>query len=162
MTVPSLSDRLRHLLEAETAHAQHLLEAMLREHEALLGRDALAIENAVDSKAQHLEAFETAEKRRKATLDEAAVPHDRASIRRFLDALPDQQPDELATLWDRLLHVASACRDQNRINASLVEMARRHVQRALDVLRGTPGGAHTYGPGGQANHGSASHTLVKA
>jgi len=93
-------------------------------------------------------------------LKQTGVAEERDAIRKYLSG-QDEEAQDLIALWDQLLDTAEQCREQNQANGSLVETHRRHVQRALDLLRGTEA-TPTYGPSGETRDNNDSHSLAKA
>ncbi len=152
--------RLLTLFDQEIEQADALLSALQDEHEALQQRTASAIDSALTRKTQRLKDFDETERARRQLLRTLQVPDDRAAIGAFLTKQTDNAP-ALTQRWSRLLSVAAQCRHQNQLNGALVEMQRRQVQRALDVLRGAPEST-TYGPTGTAERRGGSHSLAKA
>ncbi len=137
-----------------------MLDALRNEHAALTERIPAGIEKAVNAKQEHLAKFETCEHARKRWLKQAGVAEENSVIREFLSE-QDENAQELIPLWDQLLDTAQQCRKQNQANGALVEVHRRHVQRALDLLRGTEE-TPTYGPGGETRDRNDTHSLAKA
>lgn len=158
--IVSPSKELLHLLSQEVEQAVLLLEALRLENEALAERQSDAIETAVRAKQAQLEVFELCERNRRQWLKQAGVTEERSAIREFLSTQPEV-PTELISEWDRLLELATQCHNQNKANGALVEIHRRHVQRALDLLRGTQD-TPTYGPAGEARGRDDTHSLAKA
>lgn len=157
---PSPAARLLTLLDREIEEAGTLLAALRDEHEALQQHTTSVIDAALESKTQRLEQFERSENERRQLLASLRVPDNREAVGSYL-AQQNEHADALTQRWSRLLGVADECRRQNELNGSLVEIQRRHVQRALDILRGAPETA-TYGPTGATERRDGSHTLAKA
>ena len=42
----------------------------------------------------------------------------------------------LSSLWKKLVNLAEKCRDKNRVNGGIVELASRQSRQALDILQG--------------------------
>ena len=160
MDLSSAATRLLALLDQEAEQASALLAALRDEHEALQQRVPSAIDSALESKTQRLKVFERTENERRRLLTTLQVPDNREAIGAYLAKQAEHGP-ALARQWSHLLAIAEQCHHQNQLNGALVEMQRRHVQRALDILRGTPENA-TYGPRGTTEPRSGSHTLAKA
>jgi flagellar biosynthesis/type III secretory pathway chaperone len=72
-------------------------------------------------------------------------------------------PDSAAerSMWRRLQGLATACREANEINGSIVALGRSRVQRALDVLRGGARAMTTYGKAGEAKPSRAAQFIEK-
>lgn len=150
---------LRQLLKQELAVTVALLETLDNEHEALGNREPERVKALLETKERQVAEFERIEWQRKTLLAQMDVAENNDEIRRFL-ASDKQHGEELVALWDRLIETAARCRERNQANGSLVEIHRRHVQRALDILRGTQP-PPTYGPQGQTQ-GNDTHSLAKA
>lgn len=152
--------RLLELLNQEEEQASALLAALRGEHEALQQRAASAIEAALDLKTERLSAFEQSEVERRQLLAALRIADDRETIGAFFAAQGDHAT-ALTQCWSRLLDLADKCHAQNQLNGTLVETQRRHVMRALDILRGAPD-TPTYGPTGTTDRHGGSHSLAKA
>lgn len=63
--------------------------------------------------------------------------------------------------WQQLINIASACQALNEQNGAAIELLSRQTLRALDILKGKPQTAETYGPGGAARSiSSTTRTLA--
>lgn len=148
------------LLSREIELARQLLNALEQEHDALEQHSASAIQAALELKTERLAQFERSETERRRALSSLDIADNRGAIDAYFADQAKEMP-ALAQLWTELLDLAEACRRQNQSNGALVDTQRRHVQRALDILRGEPD-ATTYGPDGDTDRRSGSHSLAKA
>ncbi len=156
MTSTPTATQIASLLGDSIKQAQRLLDAIDAEFQALKGSDPGAVNSTLETKLRELGAFEQLENQRQ-TLFAAADPST-AGIHHALAALDDDLPHQ----WEQLLRLARECRQRNQTNAAIVEAGRRHVQRALDLLRGSPENSKTYGRKGDTHSASNGHTLAKA
>jgi len=70
----------------------------------------------------------------------------------------EKQP--LSTAWLSIQTLSDANKRLNEVNGSIIELNRRHAERALDVLRGQVGTTNsTYGADGQAMKGKISRNI---
>jgi len=70
----------------------------------------------------------------------------------------EQQP--LSTAWLSIQSFSDANKRLNEVNGSIIELNRRHAERALDVLRGQVGTTNsTYGADGHAMKGKVSRNI---
>jgi len=66
----------------------------------------------------------------------------------------------LSAAWLNIQSLSDANKNLNEVNGSIIELNRRHTERALDVLRGQVGTTNsTYGPDGQSMKGKNSRNI---
>jgi flagellar biosynthesis/type III secretory pathway chaperone len=147
----------RLLLQAISA-SERLLEALNRERDALVGRDPVTLEQAVAEKLSAAQEVRQRLSAHEGFLAARRLPPGRSGTERFLAGLPAET--EARKLWERLQAVASACRDGNDLNGSLVALGRARTQRAMEILQGGRDPARTYGRLGQTSLGGRSQLLA--
>src|SRR5690606_2010790 len=128
------------VLNAQIGCARAMLDALEREHAALLD-------------ARH------------AGLDEARADKDRlvatlAALARRRVALSTLEPAPDGPEWSTLLELIAACRDHNRRNGTLLGARRQAVATVLRSLQGTASGP--YGPDGRPTGSSGGRPLGAA
>lgn len=109
------------------------------EQQALMGRDADALEAAAARKLSLVTA-----------LEEATGNYCRAGGKLERDELRE------------LRRQAQACARANRANGGAIELNRTLVGRLLDTLRGTPRGPATYNASGRLQRGGAGRPVGHA
>ncbi|MDO9423188.1 MAG: flagellar protein FlgN [Methylobacter sp.] len=62
--------------------------------------------------------------------------------------------------WTQLMLVCAECRSLNEQNGAGIDLLSRHTKRSLDILKGKPEFANTYGSDGSAKSDRHSHTLI--
>lgn len=62
--------------------------------------------------------------------------------------------------WAQLMLICAECRDLNEQNGAGVDLLSRHTKRSLDILKGKPDSANTYGSDGSAQSDRYSHSLI--
>jgi len=66
----------------------------------------------------------------------------------------------LSSAWLNIQSLSDANKNLNEVNGSIIELNRRHTERALDVLRGQVGATNsTYGADGQAMKSKVSRNI---
>lgn len=129
-------------LQAATIELRAVLDA---EHEALMRRDALALDAATCAKSELLRRIEALDRERGLRRGRRAAPADHAPA------------------WQGLGRQLEECRRLNEANGSLVARQLAFVRRALDVLNGAGDGPPLlYGPGGHAETQRAARPLSQA
>ncbi len=147
-------------LEAEAA--QHLLDALAQEHKALTEFNAEALECATAAKQSCVEAYESIARRRDQFLAALGLPPGKPGIEALLQRSAATGDEPLSGQWQELQALATQCRRQNLINGGIVELGRRHVERALDLLHGPGPNVNLYGPEGQTAGSQRSQRLAVA
>lgn len=146
------------LLECETEEIVRLGQLLQQEYSALKTNNLAGIESAAYAKQQPLARLETYEQQRNEVLQRANLSSDEIGMQLYL-----QSADAgIKRLWQQLLTLTAQCRQQNQINAALVELSRRHTQRVLTLLRGQTDHQTLYGPAGETAVDGRSQTLVSA
>jgi flagellar biosynthesis/type III secretory pathway chaperone len=125
---PSPQD-LDAVLAAQVRCAEQMLEALDREHEALVGGSPNDVANASNAKADLVEALETLETRRGALAADA----DGAQLE--------------SAEWRRLRELVADCQRRNQRNGVLLKARADNVRVALNALRGAE--PELYGPQGR-------------
>ncbi len=161
---------IKQILQAEINCAHHLLQSLEQEYEALAEHHSSALEEAVQDKLEKIKQFEIVSKRREellASFDSLNEGSTNLGVNKvmqnrnhyFYDHFKGNK--QLTELWNELLNVAEQCRDKNRVNGSIVELASRQSKHALDILRGiTPDTSGLYDNTGQTKSFSSKRTLV--
>ncbi|TAN64735.1 MAG: flagellar protein FlgN [Methylobacter sp.] len=62
--------------------------------------------------------------------------------------------------WSRLMLVCAECRTMNEQNGASIDLLSRHTKRSLDILKGKPEFANTYGSDGSAKSDRYTRTLI--
>ena len=137
-----------------------LLDCLSREHEALRTGINDDLDQAIQDKVSQLQNLDNLEKSRVKLVGNAGYGPDRTSMEACINWCdPDSR---LHALWSDMLKVIHACQANNRANGHAVEISRRHVRRALEILRGQPEDVELYQSGGNTNPTLAGRSLGKA
>lgn len=159
MISPETLALYRRLIQQEIDCAERLADVMRREAEALGGRDAASLEQANVEKLELLHEMEQRSAAHEGFLAARGLPAGREGNLRFLRGLPADAEEH--GLWRRLRSAAVECRDLNLVNGSLVALRRTRTQRALEILRGAPDSAKTYGKSGLAHNAARSQLIAQ-
>ncbi len=62
--------------------------------------------------------------------------------------------------WEQLMGICLECRNLNEQNGACVELLSRHTKRSLDILKGKPAFANTYGSDGIAKSERYGRPLI--
>jgi flagellar biosynthesis/type III secretory pathway chaperone len=112
------------------------------ERQALIERNAEALEAALADKNQWLTRAAELEKSRQTM------------------RLDDKDSDELSLRWSVLTDLTAQCQAKNAENGALIRGQRRLVQNTLEWLRGDPDGPGPYGPDGTKRGTHSRATLA--
>ena len=140
-----MSDNRKNVL----AHLDQQIDAMMQvltslnaESEALVARDADALETALGGKT---EALKKAAELEQSRLSMQSVDTDSAGV---------------SARWDELLELTRQCQAKNIFNGNLIRGQRRRVEDTLHWLRGDVDAAHIYGPDGERGGVQTRATLA--
>ena len=62
--------------------------------------------------------------------------------------------------WAQLMHVCAECRTLNEQNGAGIDLLSRHTRRSLDILKGKPESANTYGSDGTTRSDRYTRPLI--
>ncbi|MGA7800110.1 MAG: flagellar protein FlgN [Gammaproteobacteria bacterium] len=149
------------LVEAELACSDALLATLGSEREALAGGDPARIQAEAISKSEQVERLETLERQRARLMREAGFePSEPAQMEACLRLCGP--PERLMATWQSVLERMRRCQAENRVNGGIIELSRRHAQRALHVLRGEVADSDVYQPSGAMASPNGGRPLGKA
>lgn len=136
--MPAHQEALRHAVDC----ARELLDVLDAEHRALLARDMERIAETASRKELLTRQLNDLSVHGSAPAGESGEPP--------------------SPLWKEFTDLMTRCRHENRKNGAVIEAARRHTQRAMDLLSGRAAGGAIYGAGGEARTLSASRYATRA
>ncbi len=148
--------------ERVIADAMRLLALLQHEHTLLSGRDASAIEQVAQEKQQFLAQLDASGRLHSAALRSAGYAEHTQSMQDWLRQIDKNTGSQLTALWQRLESLLTACHWQNQRNGGVIEISRRHTQRALGILLGKPEETELYNPAGATSGTGLSRTLARA
>lgn len=90
------------------------------------------------------------------------LPNDHASIREYFKRAETAGllTAESNGNWAQLMLVCAECRDLNEQNGAAIDLLSRHTKRSLDILKGKPELAITYGSDGSTQSDRYTRTLI--
>ena len=131
---------------------------LLRERDALSGKDPAQLTAVVEEKLAQLKALEPSVQARDRLLSAAGFETGIEGGNQLVKSLGDAS---LAADWERLTKLAANIATINDINAQLVHQGQRATRQALGMLTGRPGNTDTYTDLRRKAGGHSSHTLGK-
>ncbi len=158
MSNPETIELFRRLMQQEIDCAERLAAALQREQNALSDRDLVALEQVSLDKPVLLDEMEQRAAAHEGFLTARGLPPGRAGNKAFLQSLAANAAEH--GIWRRLQSIAGTCRELNQVNGKLVLLSRARTQRALEILRGTPDNAKTYGKGGLTRNSVRSQFIA--
>jgi len=156
-------EALKQAFQNEIECAQKLLQSLDLEYETLTEQHAATLEDVVrekQEKIQQLESFSMHREKLLATFKDISIVENGESKNYQFGA-----DEKLAGLWSKLIEVAEACREKNRINGSIVESVSKQSRHALDILQGILPGSSSmselYNHTGQTIKSADKRSLVQ-
>ncbi|MDJ0927306.1 MAG: flagellar protein FlgN [Gammaproteobacteria bacterium] len=145
MSDPDATVAMKDLLDRQAAALEKVLETLDHEREALMNRDAAALELITKEKQEALAKADELEQQRLALAPDL-------NAMELLAATPDVAPR-----WEKLLDLTRRCREQNDTNGRMIRRQARRVESTLQLMRGQPGNAGVYGPDGESSRSGGSN-----
>ena len=152
-------EQIRELMDAEFECTRRLRVVLNSEQQSIKTRNIKAISNTLAEKLELLERFENLDKQRNSILENAGVQNDRAGFEGFLKK---EGEDALITRWNDLESELTVCRELHQVNAQLLDMGQRQVQKVLGILIGEDKSqTEVYDQSGSTNKPLSTHTFAK-
>ncbi|MGZ5619940.1 MAG: flagella synthesis protein FlgN [Methylobacter sp.] len=143
--------------------AQQLHQELNREADALKKtQQAELINNLAANKKQLVAQLEQFNAQLTQVLATEKLPNDRESIKEYFKRAEASGLSTAESIgnWAQLMLVCADCRNLNEQNGAGIDLLSRHTKRLLDILKGKPEFANTYGSDGSAQSDRYSHTLI--
>lgn len=158
----SLTASLDVHFERLIADAGGLLAVLQREHILLSGRDPAAIEEIAREKQRYVTQLHVSGQAHAAALRAAGYLPTTPTLQDWLRQRDRHSGSRLIPLWQQLESLLTACRQLNQLNGGLIEINRRHSQRALGILLGKTEETELYSSAGATQGSGYSRTLARA
>lgn len=143
--------------------AQQLHQELSQEADALKKtQQTELINNIAANKKQLVVQLEQFNTQITQVLATEKLPNDQDSIREYFKRAETAGllTDESIGNWAQLMLVCAECRNLNEQNGAGIDLLSRHTKRSLDILKGKPAIANTYGADGSTQSDRHSHTLI--
>jgi flagella synthesis protein FlgN len=141
--------QLRSVLLAEQNTASALLVLLKSECVPLTRSNTEFITKAAADKQPLLVKLEKLARQREAVLRTEGFSSDKDGMEAFIENQTAVEAKELNSILKSLKLAAKACRENNQINGSIVNVNRQYLQKAMSILRGRDANSTAYGPGGE-------------
>lgn len=143
--------------------AQQLHQELHREADALKKtQQAELINNIAANKKQLVVQLEQFNAQLTQVLATEKLPNNQESIREYFKRAETAGllTAESMGNWTQLMIVCAECRNLNEQNGAGIDLLSRHTKRSLDILKGKPEFANTYGSDGSTQSDRHTHTLI--
>ena len=146
------------VLQEEIKSATTLLDLLRKERDLLVisSTPPEELELLADQKDSLVQMLEVHSSRHTEILQKYQITPSKEAID---ELFADVQCPVAAELWQRMLDVVKTCHEENQANGMLTGAMQRHVNEALNILRGKqPGKGATYNQYGQSGQ---AHTVSR-
>ncbi|MDO9049683.1 MAG: flagellar protein FlgN [Methylobacter sp.] len=143
--------------------AQQLHQELSREADALKKTQQVElINNIAANKKQLVVQLEQFNTQITQVLATEQLPNDQESVREYFKRAETAGllTAESIGNWAQLMIVCAECRNLNEQNGAGIDLLSRHTKRSLDILKGKPEFANTYGSDGSTQSDRYTHTLI--
>ncbi|MDI1229729.1 MAG: flagellar protein FlgN [Methylobacter sp.] len=143
--------------------AQQLHQELNRELDALKKtQQAELISTIAANKKQLVVQLEQFNTQLAQVLATEKLPNDQKSISEYFKRAETAGllTAESISNWAQLMLVCAECKSLNEQNGAGIDLLSRHTKRSLDILKGKPEFANTYGSDGSAKSDRYSRTLI--
>jgi len=143
--------------------AQQLHQELSREADALKKTQQVElINNIAANKKQLVVQLEQFNTQITQVLATEQLPNDQESVREYFKRAETAGllTAESIGNWAQLMIVCAECRNLNEQNGAGIDLLSRHTKRSLDILKGKPEFANTYGSDGSTQIDRYTHTLI--
>lgn len=143
--------------------AQQLYQELNQEADALKNlHQAELISSIAANKKQLVVQLEQFNTQISQVLATEKLPNDQDSVREYFNRAEAAGLSTAESIgnWTQLMIVCAECRNLNEQNGAGIDLLSRHTKRSLDILKGKPAFANTYGSDGSAQSDRYSRTLI--
>lgn len=143
--------------------AQQLHQELTREAEALKkSQQAELISNIAANKKQLVAQMEQFNAQLTQVLATESLPNNQEGIKGYFNRAETSGllTAESTRNWTQLMLTCAECRSLNEQNGAGIDLLSRHTKRSLDILKGKPEFANTYGSDGSTQSDRHSRTLI--
>ncbi|MDO9267729.1 MAG: flagellar protein FlgN [Methylobacter sp.] len=143
--------------------AQQLHQELNREADALKKtQQAELINNIAANKKQLVVQLEQFNTQITQVLATEQLPNNQESIKEYFKRAETAGllPAQSIGNWAQLMIACAECRNLNEQNGAGIDLLSRHTKRSLDILKGKPEFANTYGSDGSTQSDRYTHTLI--
>lgn len=154
---------MEQVLHQQIVAAEKMEGALIEENQALIKRDAAAIEQCTRLKNELSETLATLTLEQQQLLTRAGLSLSRTGIDQFIANSPLSEKQRLKDTFQRLHRLLDQCQRQNLINGNIIAANRQAAEMALAILRGQNQRNPTlYNANGQTPATDPGNTLAKA
>ena len=133
---PNVSPKeIRDIFIQQRDIAHSLGQLLTQEHTAISGKNLQGIESTLAAKQQLMEGLEAFSRELLARISQYS-PDKKVGVVVFLRRLDPQGTWGLESLWQQINELLSQCRQKNSTNGKIISLNHRHIQQALEILRG--------------------------
>lgn len=145
----SLSEKLLDLLTQETE--------ILKNH-----TDALTISKIAANKKETVSQLDQFSKQLSQILSTEKLQLTSNGISDYFEKAEHANLDIVGTskLWKEIISISNQCRSLNEKNGASINILAQHTHRSLQILKGKPQQATTYGPDGSTHNPRLSSSLI--
>ena len=143
--------------------AQQLQQELIKEADVLKKtQHAEQISNIAANKKQLVAQLEQFNTQLAQVLATEKLPHNQESINEYFRRAKASGllATDSSNHWELLMRVCLECRTLNEQNGACIELLSRHTNRSLDILKGKPAFANTYGADGIARSDRYTRPLI--
>lgn len=159
----SKSTQFLSLIQAELEQLKALYELLLAE-KACIESNQIDDLNEVTSKKQIvLDNIEIASRQRSEFLLAAVqAVTEKERLVKFIETSPAMDQESLQNQFNKLEEALMECKEQNNVNAMVISMNQRHIERNMNILKGIDNNSMTYTNKGTTAVASEKLSGVKA
>ena len=140
------------------------LEQLLQEESACLkqGSSSERLNSIVEKKLPVITDINQFSRQLSQILATESLSNDQQGVHTYFERAA-AAGNSIATIqanWEETIRLAKQCRLLNEQNGAMIDMLQRHTQRSLNILKGKPMVANTYGKDGTAKSDPYSRELI--
>lgn len=163
MAVQTAQLEIQQLIQQEIECANMLLQSLELEYKYLKERQVDALEKVVREKHERILQLEQTSRQREKLINHLnTVAGNTVHPGQPYTINGDEQ---FRVLWNELVDIAEKCRDRNRVNGRVVELASKQARNTMDILHGLLPGSQSvselYDHSGKATKSVDKRSLVQ-
>ena len=159
----SKSNQFLSLVRSETEQLKTLFDLLQAEKACIEANKIDDLNDITANKQVVLDNIEVASRQRGEFLLAAVqAPTDRERLEKFIATSPADDREVLQNHFKSLEESLLLCKEQNNINAMIISMNQRHIERNMNILKGIDNNSMTYTNKGTTEMSQEKLSGVKA
>ena len=136
-----------------------LLTCLTEEYDALKARSLDQLQKLAEVKHDYLVQLEQLTQSSYGILEKKSYPVNRTGAEAFIKECEAHGMQGMEKQWQNLGDVLKRCHKQNQINGNIIQLSRKNIHHALNIIYNEPTESSSYDPTGKCAPKHIKHTM---